>query len=265
MTPTEQLCYLQGVGHNYIDFYGQNRITPLPVREAILEACGHQLDPLSVEAANAKIDGQPWQEIVANFQTTKFCDPSIQLRFPQTLLGQKFFWKILNKKNSEILSYNITGFKKLDLFKVWLKFSNIALSYKSIHTQYDYSSKKRNFKLLYENYDNEELEKAIVSFIEQNLPVTLYENFDLLLSQAKDFKNKKIGVASPGFYIDEQLIELELIKENGGKIIQIQEGGNALDKYSSSSKSSPYSLPDTPGFKITNFSKYTICSSCLVV
>ncbi len=101
MTPTEQLCYLQGVGHNYIDFYGQNKITPLPVREAILKACGHQLDPLSIEAANGKIDGQPWKKIVSNFQTTKSSKPSIQLRFPQTFIGLNFCWTITDSKSNE--------------------------------------------------------------------------------------------------------------------------------------------------------------------
>jgi len=112
MTPTEQLCYLQGVGHSYIDFYGQNTITPLPVREAILKACGHQLDPLSIEAANGKIDGQPWQEIVSNFQTTKFYNPAIQLRFPQTFLGQNFCWTITDSKSDVCASGVCLGGKQ---------------------------------------------------------------------------------------------------------------------------------------------------------
>ena len=148
----------------------------------------------------------------------------------------KAVWRILNREKAEILTYNIVGLRKIDLLKIYLKFSNVAISHKPIHCEYDSPNRDRSFSLTHYSYGSDDLEKVIISFIEKNIPTTVLESFDLLYKQAVDFKFKKVGIASPGFYLDEQLIELALIKENNnGKIIQIQEAGNGMEKYSASS------------------------------
>ena len=71
MNEVEQLCYLQGVALDYVDYYGQQKRIDDDVRRAILTACGHHVhDNEYVRDKNRQLDGLPWQQVLSEFQVT---------------------------------------------------------------------------------------------------------------------------------------------------------------------------------------------------
>lgn len=65
-----QLCYLQGVAAEYQDYFGNTQIVPQAVRDALLLACGHQLDDDYCTNANNALDALPWTGLAPEFQIT---------------------------------------------------------------------------------------------------------------------------------------------------------------------------------------------------
>ena len=71
MNTLEQLCYLQGVALDYIDYYGQKKQFDFDTRLSVLAACGHPIDnQQQLDSTNLAIDAKPWTELLNGFQTT---------------------------------------------------------------------------------------------------------------------------------------------------------------------------------------------------
>ncbi|WP_052141106.1 4-alpha-glucanotransferase [Pseudoalteromonas piratica] len=71
MNAVEQLCYLQGVALDYVDYYGQQTRISDDVRQHILKACGHDVtNQQAIRETNFRLDALPWKTLVNEFQVT---------------------------------------------------------------------------------------------------------------------------------------------------------------------------------------------------
>lgn len=81
MNALEQLCYLQGVALEYIDYYGKNQQIEAQTRYQVLAACGHDIDDHAyVSAQNFKLDAAPWQTPFASMQVTRSSVANFKVR-----------------------------------------------------------------------------------------------------------------------------------------------------------------------------------------
>lgn len=137
----------------------------------------------------------------------------------------------LNNKNSKFVVYGIRDVDLVDKIFMKLIYKNLAFSYKDILIEPSTEKEKNvntRFELEYQPQDD--FEALVKKYIQKYIPMSILEDFEALCACANDYKKRSLGVASPGFYQDEQLIELALIKENGGKVLQAQEAGQGYSQ-----------------------------------
>ncbi|WP_440877140.1 4-alpha-glucanotransferase [Thalassotalea sp. PLHSN55] len=102
MDEKSKLCYLQGIGLEYVDYQGKQQIIAQEIRDQLLIACGHQLETNSVNQAIEDLDALPWLDVLPNIQAVNEDSCSIKLRFAPHLIKQSFTWKILNQAQQVI-------------------------------------------------------------------------------------------------------------------------------------------------------------------
>jgi len=142
---------------------------------------------------------------------------------------QKIVWSLLKSEQSKVLIYGISGINYYHMFKMRLRESNISFAFIT-HTEGTTDFLDSDIVKMDYNPNNE-FEKIVVEFIENNLPISLTNGFSQLLNSAHDYKNKKIVVPSAGFYMDGQLIEIALAKElNDAKLVMFHESGDGMLK-----------------------------------
>jgi len=103
MQAKQKLCYLQGVGLEYIDYCGKQVTVEQEVRDQLLLACGHDLSDESLAKTNEELDAFPWFQLVADVQATLESNAQAKLRFSSSSLLETFYWKIFNEDGELML------------------------------------------------------------------------------------------------------------------------------------------------------------------
>ena len=104
MNDKSKLCYLQGIGLEYVDYQGKPQIIDQNIRDQLLIACGHELEYQAVKQANEKLDALPWLDVLPKTQSTRENNAVLKLRFSSTQLKQTFTWQLLNSQSHPVLS-----------------------------------------------------------------------------------------------------------------------------------------------------------------
>ena len=163
--------------------------------------------------------------------------PEVEVEVRKPNMIRSLAFKLFNKKSSKNLSYGIAGMNKWDYIKIFLLHPDYAQSFKNYNTNYKVNADKKRKFTCRSLSESSEFSILLTKFIEKNIPTTLVDNFDILVKNACDYKNKLKIIASTGMYYDEQLIEIALAKQhNNAKIFSVQEAGNGLSEFESSEK-----------------------------
>ncbi len=182
---------------------------------------------------NSNLDNIKWRDVNL---IKKHSDLISELIEKRGSINNSFFkklkWKLLDSNNPKVIIYGILGveLKEMIISKIFDFDMNIKYTYKNRKT-FPSNYSRNEFKL---NKDiDDEFKRLLYLYIEKSLPINLIENFTILKQEARSYPSCKVVIPSPGFYQDEQLIEIAFLVEHGAKLIQIETGDGIFSKVNS--------------------------------
>ncbi len=104
MSDKSKLCYLQGIGLDYVDYHGNSQVIDQNIRDQLLIACGHHLGSQEIRQSNEQLDALPWLTVLAKVQTTVEDSANFKIRLSSPLLEHACQWQLFNSQKQLILS-----------------------------------------------------------------------------------------------------------------------------------------------------------------
>ncbi|MFY8350822.1 4-alpha-glucanotransferase [Pseudoalteromonas sp. SSM20] len=115
MNAVEQLCYLQGVALDYVDYYGQQTRIADDVRRQILTACGHDVTNQDyVCDTNFRLDALPWQTVLNAFQVTSSEHAVLKVR-AQSFEPEKHLEIVISEGETEFCRLHVALTNSLEI------------------------------------------------------------------------------------------------------------------------------------------------------
>jgi 4-alpha-glucanotransferase len=115
MHPIEQLLYLQGIGHQYTGYNGDNITITDEIRQRVLTACGYELDNInSINDVNFQLDVAPWFNIINQTSFVNTADYLLKIRVNESQLNSKITLQVYH--SSKLVSQKIADISDFQEF-----------------------------------------------------------------------------------------------------------------------------------------------------